>query len=160
MNIYRIRSKTVSRIAAVQVIYQYSQKKQTESIDSLLKKTIAFYRSGNLESHFEVDDNILIKAKVNVDYLGRLIDSMLTNLTLIDDLISKNLNTGRQISDMSLLLVAILRSSVCELTFFPETPKKVVINEFTDIAGDMLTDNETGFVNSILDNIAKETQVI
>ncbi|MGI4775898.1 MAG: transcription antitermination factor NusB [Janthinobacterium lividum] len=157
MSIYRIRNKTISRIAAIQVIYQHSQKSQAEEISSLLKKIVSFYHSKNLESHFEIKADISIRAKLSMGYLDKLINITVNNLILIDDLISRNLATGWQIKDMSLLLLSILRVSICELKFFPETPKKVIINEFTDIASDMLADSETGFVNSILDNIAKET---
>ena len=44
------------------------------------------------------------------------------------------------------------------MLFFPQTPKNVVIDQFTNISSNLLEEHNIGFVNSILDNIRKEMQ--
>ncbi|CAN0605693.1 unnamed protein product, partial [Ectocarpus sp. 12 AP-2014] len=72
----------------------------------------------------------------------------------IDQIIEKHLTNEWNIQNLPKLLFATLRVAVCELKYFPETPSKVIINEYTDIASDMLDSGEIGFVNSLLDKYA------
>ena len=52
-------------------------------------------------------------------------------------------------------LRAILRAAVYELLFTPDTPFKVVINEYINIAQSFYSEKEPEFLNAILDKVAK-----
>jgi transcription termination factor NusB len=71
----------------------------------------------------------------------------------LDSLIASNLASGYSTTNLHLTLFAILRVGACELCYFGHTPFKVTISEFSDIAGNMLMNNEVGFVNSLLQKI-------
>jgi N utilization substance protein B len=49
----------------------------------------------------------------------------------------------------------ILRLSTYELSYLPDTPAKVVINEAIEIAREFSTEESARFVNGILDKISK-----
>ncbi|MGL4226903.1 MAG: transcription antitermination factor NusB, partial [Rickettsia sp.] len=85
-----------------------------------------------------------------------LVKSVFENINKLDELIDNHLTNDKDPAHMPILLRALLRVSVCELLFCPTTPAKVVINEYTDIANDMLNEHEIGFVNSVLDKIAQK----
>ena len=156
MSSKKISNKTISRIAAIQILYQYDQKNQDYSIDELLQNTISLYENGDLTDDFGKDQDSKIKIKPSVSFLILLIKTATEHLQVITEEIANRLNEEWEIEKLPPLLLALLRVSICELRFFPETPRKVAINEYTDIASDMLSDNEVGFVNSVLDTIAKE----
>lgn len=156
MSSKKISNKTISRIAAIQTLYQYEQKNQDYSIDEHLQKIISMYESGDLTSDFGLSKDNKIKIKPSVSFLILLVKTTTEHLEVITQSIITHLSEEWEIEKLPPLLLALLRVSICELKFFPETPRKVVINEFTDIASDMLSDNEVGFVNSVLDTIAKE----
>lgn len=154
----KINNKTVSRIAAVQVIYQYEYRHlkpedPDHEVESLIKNILDFYLDPEINYDLEIKSVRQIKIKPSILYFTNLVKTTITNLKQIDETIKNRLTDEWKIEDLPKLLLALLRVAISELSFFPETPKKVVINEFTNIAGDMLTDNEVGFVNSLLDSL-------
>ena len=74
----------------------------------------------------------------------------------MEKIIEKYLASEWSLENLPRLLFATLRVAVCELKYFPETPSKVIINEYTDISSDMIDSGEVGFVNSVLDKYASD----
>lgn len=155
MSTSKIRNKTISRIAAIQVLYQYDQNNRDQSIELLIQSIINFYQNKDINSDLGLDEDKSLKIKPSVSHLDNLVQSTIDNLTIIDQIISDHLIDKWDTKNNSPLLLALLRVSTCEIKFFPDVPTKVIINEFTDIASEMLSESEIGFVNSILDNISK-----
>ncbi|WP_341751851.1 MULTISPECIES: transcription antitermination factor NusB [unclassified Candidatus Tisiphia] len=149
----KISTKTIARIAAVQAIYQYKPESPDQNIDRIMQQIVQFYQDERVAN----DLNKPIKVKLSISYFELLVKSVVLNLSQIDKMISRHLTSEWQITSLPVLLLALLRVAICELQFFPNVPSKVVINEFTDITSDMLNENEVGFVNSVLDRIAKKT---
>ncbi|WP_342267846.1 transcription antitermination factor NusB [Candidatus Tisiphia endosymbiont of Empis tessellata] len=149
----KISTKTIARIAAVQAIYQYKPESPDQNIDIVIQQMIQFYQSERVANNL----NKPIKVKLSISYFELLVKSVVLNLSQIDKMISRHLTSEWQITSLPVLLLALLRVAICELQFFPNVPSKVVINEFTDITSDMLNENEVGFVNSVLDRIAKKS---
>ena len=141
-----IKPKRISRIAAVQSLYCYyaTNTDIKEVIDGIKDFYIAECK--NKESE-------LFELKINKDYFSNITLTAVENIDNIDELIEQNLASGWTMAKLHLTLLSILRAGVTELCYFPQTPFKVVINEFSDIAADMLAPEEIGFVNSLLQKI-------
>ena len=152
----QINTKSISRIAAVQTIYQFENDKNTSDIDTLLLRIRDFYKDKDLRSDYELDKLSKLKLRPSYNYLNELVKFTHENLEEIDKIIEIHLTNEWNIQNLPKLLFATLRVAVCELKYFPETPSKVIINEYTDIASDMLDSGEVGFVNSVLDKYASE----
>jgi transcription antitermination protein NusB len=150
----QINTKSIARIAAIQALYQFENAQDKPSIDSVLIRIIDFYKDKNLKNDYELDESSSLKVKPSYNYLKELVHLAAENITEIDLEIKEHLIQGWQMQDLPVLLLALLRVAFTEIKYFPETPKKVIINEYTDIASDMLDENEIGFVNSLLDNYA------
>lgn len=151
-----ISNKTIARIAAIQILYQYGLSSKEQNPEELVQKMIDFYNDQETKEELEIktiDRNK--KIKPSKTHLTQLVKLTTTNLIDIDKIIVLHLVSEEKINAIPRLVLAMLRVSICELKFFPETPYKVVINEFTDIASEMITENEVGFINSLLDNVAK-----
>jgi N utilization substance protein B len=147
----KINTKSIARIAAVQALYQYQNSIGETDIQTVLLKVNQFYKDPNLKNDYDLQDSA-IKLRPSYKHLEELVNFTYPNLEEIDTIIKDHLSKDWKISDLSLLLHAILRVAICEIKYFPETPLKVVINEYTDIASDMLSENEIGFVNSLLNS--------
>jgi N utilization substance protein B len=156
MTSVKINTKTIARIAAVQAIYQYKPESPDQNIEQIIQQIIKFYQDERAANNL----NKSIKVKLSISYFELLVKSVVVNLSQIDKMISRHLTAEWQITSLPVLLLALLRVAICELQFLPNVPSKVVINEFTDITSDMLSENEVGFVNSVLDRIAKKSSEI
>ncbi|MCP5369115.1 MAG: N utilization substance protein B [Rickettsiaceae bacterium] len=143
-----LNSKTIARIAAIQTIYQYNNNPNSD-INSLLMRIIEFYKDDDITEDLEIGKEFKMRPSYN--YLKELVKYSYDNLELINKAIIALLDDKQSFTMMPKLLLSILQIAICEINFFPEIPKKVVVNEYTDIANDMLNQNEIGFVNSILD---------
>lgn len=152
MKSHKINKKKVARIAAIQLMYQHEQYADDKNVDILIDKMIEFYNGSQIANDLELANTLPIK--LHIKHFTALVFNTINHLLEIDDLIAKHLDKT-SIDQVTILLLAILRVAICEMQYIKETPNIVVINEFTNIANDMIADNEIGFVNSILDNISK-----
>jgi N utilization substance protein B len=152
----QINTKSISRIAAVQTIYQLENDKNTSDIHTLLLRIRGFYKDKDLKSDYELDKLSKLKLRPSYNYLNELVKFTHENLEEIDKIIGIHIANEWSIQNLPKLLFTTLRVAVSELKYFPETPSKVIINEYTDIASDMLDISEVGFVNSVLDKYASE----
>jgi N utilization substance protein B len=151
----KINKKSIARIAAVQAIYQ-NILQNNEDMDDIMQNVFSFYQ--NDSSITNLPDNL--KISLSISHFKMLVKSVFENINKLDEIIDNHLTNDKDPAHMLILLRALLRVSICELLFCPTTPAKVVINEYTDIANDMLNEHEIGFVNSVLDTIAQENNKI
>ncbi len=156
----KINTKSLSRIAAIQALYQYQiyQYKNEQDIERLIRNMILFYQNNQSGEDLTINPNNLTHVKLSISHFNSLVKLAINHIEQIDKLISGYLSANWQMKDLSPVLLATLRVGIAELMFFPKTPPKVIINEFTTISNEMLSENETHFVNSILDKIVKEQQ--
>ncbi len=151
----QISTKSIARIAAIQTLYKFASSQGKTDINSALFRIKEFYKDVAFKSDHDIDQKSTLKLKPSYSYLEELVKYTYNNLLEIDKEISRFLTKSWTITNLPMLLLSVLRVGICELAYFPETPKKVIINEYTDIANDMLDENEIGFVNSILHNYAQ-----
>lgn len=153
----QLNTKSISRIAAIQALYDYDSS-TTKDLKGSLLRIIEFYKDKAVKKDYDLPQTTEYKIRPSYNYLNELVNTAEEHLNQIDAVISDHLTSEWNLEKLSVLLRSLLRVAICEITYFPETPTKVVISEYTDIAGDMLDENEIGFVNSILENVAKKTR--
>jgi N utilization substance protein B len=76
----------------------------------------------------------------------------------IDGLISQRLAEGWTLERLDRPMRAILRAGAYELIARPDVPVASVITEYVDVAHAFYDKRESGFVNGLLDAIAKEAR--
>lgn len=155
MSSNKINKKSIARIAVVQAIYQ-NILQNNDDMDDIMQNVLSFYQNNN--SITDLPENL--KISLSISHFKMLVKLVFENINKLDEIIDNHLTNDKDPAHMPILLRALLRVSICELLFCPTTPAKVVINEYTDIANDMLNEHEIGFVNSILDKIAQENNKI
>ncbi len=152
----KINTKTIARIAAVQALYQYQSNHQEQSAEELITSIANYYKDNELNDDLEITSESRTKVKLNISHFTKIVTFAIKDQESIDQIIESHLSEGWKWENLHTTLIALLRASICELRYFPEIPYKVIINEFTNIASDMLKDNEVAFVNSLLDKVSKE----
>ncbi len=88
-------------------------------------------------------------------FANKLFSAIQENTPSLLDTISR-LAIGYKLDRLYLADKCALLIGIAELTFFPETPIPVVINETVNLAAKYSTDNSTNFVNGILAEFIRE----
>jgi N utilization substance protein B len=141
----RSLSRSAARLAAVQALYQQDMEGTPtarlihEFHDHRLGATIEGATYAEAEESFF--DDIVSGASERRDE--------------IDALIAGRLAEGWTIDRLDKPMKAILRAGAYELIARPDVPKASVISEYLDVAEAFYDKREKGFVNGLLDAIAK-----
>jgi len=147
--------KTTSRLVALQILYSedfFDDGQQSLLIDDYIEK----YKMGEIYSDFiQSEDTIIEPDEV---FLRELLQMTKQNLSVIDENIIKFLKSGWTLEKIDPIVKTILRLAVCEMLFFGDIPIKVILDQYVSLARDFYISDEIGFVNAILDAIAKKVR--
>jgi N utilization substance protein B len=86
-------------------------------------------------------------------YARDIVDGVVENLNEIDEAIATN-SRGWTLERMPAVDRAILRCAAWEILFNPEIPAGVAMSEAVTLAGELSTEESSGFVNGLLSTIA------
>lgn len=86
-------------------------------------------------------------------YARDIVDGVVENLGEIDEAIATN-SRGWTLERMPAVDRAILRCAAWEILFNPEIPAGVATSEAVTLAGELSTEESSGFVNGLLSTIA------
>lgn len=144
------RKRSMTRLMAVQIFYQFEFYAQKNSLDEIKNNTIEEYRFD------DNDDAASYRDKIDLVLLDNLINGLAVDAAAIDAEISVFLQSGWTIEKISRLMLQILRFATLELKLAKDVPFKVIIDEYVEISSHFFEDSRTSFVNSILENLAKK----
>ena len=144
-----LNKKTISRLAVIQSLYQFELNEQKQTIEELNTSIRNFYTD-----YQNIDDDNSIK--LSVHYFNELLQFSIEKVKEVDEIIYSYLSSDGELNKISIIVRSILRVGVAELKYFPETPRKVILNEYSDIASELAREQDIGFINSILDKYSKE----
>ena len=88
-------------------------------------------------------------------FIKDVVSGTLERTDLIEETINSNLSSDINLVKTDKLLKIILFASVYELMFKHNTPTKVIINEYLLASEHFLEKIQIGYLNAILDKIAK-----
>jgi N utilization substance protein B len=141
----RSRSRSAARLAAVQALYQM------EMEGTPLAKLLHEFHEHRLGATIE-DETY---ADAEQDFFDDIVSDADARRAEIDALIAARLAKGWSLERLDRPMRAILRAGAYELVARPDVPAGTVINEYVDVAHAFFDKRETGFVNGLLDAIAK-----
>ena len=140
--------KSAARLYAVQALFQMEASGQT--VDQI-RVEFETHRFGE-----ELDGDAM--AEGNVDLFRQLLDKAVNFQGRIDQMTDRALVAKWPIARIDPTLRALFRAAGAEFTE-SDTPPKVVINEFVDVAKAFFPDGkEPKFVNAVLDHMAREAK--
>lgn len=144
----RSRSRSAARLAAVQALYQ--QEMEGTPIARLLKE-FHDHRIGAT-----IEDEQYHEAEI--DFFDDIVTGVDSRRSDIDGAITAKLATGWSLDRLDRPMRAILRAGTYELVARADVPVGSVISEYVDVAHAFYDKRESGFVNGLLDAIAKEVR--
>jgi transcription antitermination protein NusB len=144
----RSRSRSAARLAAVQALYQ--QEMEGTPLARLLKE-FHDHRIGAT-----IEDEQYHEAEI--DFFDDIVTGVEVRRSDIDEAIAGKLATGWSLERLDRPMRAILRAGTYELIARPDVPVGSVISEYLDVAHAFYDKRESGFVNGLLDAIAKEVR--
>lgn len=144
----RSRSRSAARLAAVQALYQ--QEMEDTPVPRLLKE----FHDHRLGATIE-DAQYHVAEREFFDDIVTGVDARRDD---IDSAITGKLASGWSLKRLDRAMRAILRAGTYELIARPDVTVASVISEYVDVAHAFYDKRESGFVNGLLDSIAKEVR--
>ena len=144
----RSRSRSAARLAAVQALYQ--QEMEATPVPRLLHE-FHQHRLGATIDGVEY-------AEAEVDFFDDLVKGADARHAELDALIAGRLAEGWSLARLDKPMKALLRAGAYELATRVDVPTASVISEYVDVAKAFYDARESGFVNGLLDAIAKEVR--
>ena len=148
MSPIRSRSRSAARLAAVQALYQH------EMEGTPLPRLLHEFHEHRLGATIEDEQY----HEAERDFFDDLVTGAEAQRSDIDGLISGRLAEGWTLERLDRPMRAILRAGAYELIARPDVPVASVISEYVDVAHAFYDKRESGFVNGLLDAIAKEAR--
>jgi N utilization substance protein B len=144
----RSRSRSAARLAAVQALYQ--QEMEGTPTARLLKEFHDHRLGATIEdAQYHAAER---------DFFDDIVTGTHARRAEIDGLISQRLAEGWTLERLDRPMRALLRAGAYELIARPDVPVASVITEYVDVAHAFFDKRESGFVNGLLDAIAKEAR--
>jgi N utilization substance protein B len=141
----RSKSRSAARLAAVQALYQM------EMEGTPLARLLHEFHQHRLGATIG-DDTY---ADAEIDFFDDVVTGADARGEEIDALIAGRLAEGWSLARLDKPMKAILRAGTYELLARPDVPTATVISEYIDVAHAFFDKRETGFVNGLLDALAK-----
>ena len=142
------RARTVSRLAAVQALYQM------ELAGAGVETVISEFSNFRFDADIEGEP----LAEADEAYFADIVRGVVENQREIDAAVTKRLASNWRLERIDATLRALLRSGAWELLKQPDTPREVVIDEYVELAKAFFDDAEARFVNAALDGVAKDAR--
>ena len=143
-----VRRRSAARLAAIQIVYQ-----------SLITSCSSFDFAPEFLTHYAPEILTSFKVKtLDESHLTALYSAIETGAAVLDELISAALVDGWSLDRLSRIELAILRCGVAELSEMQNIPARAVVSDYaalTDSCG-----GEVGFVNAVLDRLAREARAV
>ncbi len=141
----RSKPRSAARLAAVQALYQLEM--EGTPMAQLLHEFHEHRLGATIED--------VTYANAEVDFFNDVVKGVDARRDEIDANISAKLSEGWSIDRLDRPMRQIIRAGTYELLARKDLPAGVIINEYVDVADAFYAKREKGFVNGVLDAIAK-----
>jgi N utilization substance protein B len=142
----RANRRGAARLAAVQALYQM------DIAATPLNEALAQFETHWIGREVEGDEYLPAEAAHFRDIVCGVVDDQ----RRLDPMIDQALSKGWPLKRIEALLRAILRAGVYELDRKRDVPARVVVTEYVDVAHAFVDREETGMVNAVLDQLARQ----
>lgn len=135
-----------ARLAAVQALYQM------DVAGTGINDIFAEFESHWLGREVEGTEYLPAEAAFFRDVVGGVVREQ----RRLDPLIDAALTRGWPLKRVETVLRAVLRAGAYELHHRRDVPARVVVTEYVDVANAFVDRDETGMVNAVLDQLARQ----
>jgi N utilization substance protein B len=140
------RPRTLSRMAAVQALYQ---SEQSETAPETVIDQFVRHRFGGTAA---IEEGHV--TQVEVPLFARIVRTACTEQDTLDAMLVAALPETWPMARLDPVLRAVMRAGAAELWMADGPPAKVVINEYLDVAHGFFSGDEPRMANGVLDRLA------
>lgn len=141
-------ARSAARLAAVQALYQ------REMNGAALPQLLTEFHRHRLGATIEGADYV----DADRDFFDDVVAGAGAREAEIDGQIAGALATGWSLERLDRPTRALLRAGVYELIARPDVPAAAVVDEYVDVAHAFFEAREAGFVNALLDTVARRVR--
>ena len=135
-----------ARLAAVQALYQM------DLAGTGLNEILAEFESHWLGNEVEGDTYLPAEAA----FFRDVVSGVLREQRVLDPMIDEALQKSWPLKRIETVLRAVLRAGAYELDRKRDVPARVVVSEYVDVAHAFVERDETGMINAVLDQLARQ----
>ena len=146
----RRRTRTASRVAAVQALFQSEQ--SPENPETVIDQFVR-HRLGELPGTGGFENGRVPDA--DVPLFARVVRAAVRQQDTVDRMLTEALPADWPLARLDPVLRALLRAGGAELAMEGGAPATVVINEYLAVARGFFTGAEPGLANAVLDRLAR-----
>lgn len=147
-DVRKANKRGAARLAAVQALYQM------DVAATGLNEIFAEF-----ESHWigqEVEGTQYLPAEAA--FFREIVSGVVREQLVLDPRIDAALTKGWPLKRIEALMRAVLRAGAYELAHRKDIPPKVIVSEYVDVAGAFVDRDETGMINAVLDDLARQAR--
>jgi N utilization substance protein B len=138
--------RSAARLAAVQALYQM------DIAGTGLNEILAEFQTHWLGREVEGAQYLPAQAA----FFRDVVEGVVRDQRKLDPLIDRALSEGWPLKRVEALLRAVLRAGAYELDHRTDVPARTVVSEYVDVAQAFLDKDETGLINAVLDQLARQ----
>jgi N utilization substance protein B len=142
----RANRRGAARLAAVQALYQMDL--AGTPLNEILGQFEAFWIGREIEG----DEYLPAEAA----FFRDVVKGVVSEQRRLDPMIDAALERGWPLKRIETVLRAILRAGAYELDCKRDVPARVVVSEYVDVAHAFVDGDETGMINAVLDQLARQ----
>lgn len=145
----RARPRTLSRVAAVQALFQSEQSGQ--SAETVIDQFVR-HRFGDIPGRGGLEEGYTTEAQVPL--FARIVRTAALQQDTLDAMLADALPENWPLPRIDPVLRALMRAGAAELWMADGPPARVVINEYLDVAHGFFSGDEARLANGVLDKVA------
>jgi len=140
--------RSAARLAAVQALYQM------DMVQTDLADVFEEFDEGRLGG----DEEVAALGEADAAFFRDLLNGIVRHQRELDVEIDGRLASGWRLDRLDGISRALLRAGAFELTHRTDVPARVTISEYVAIANAFFDTDEPGFINGVLDRLARDTR--
>jgi transcription antitermination protein NusB len=142
----KANKRGAARLAAVQALYQMDL--AGTGLNEIFAEFESHWLGGEVEgAQYRPAESAFFRD---------IVSGVVREQSRLDPQIDAALARGWPLKRIEALLRAVLRAGAYELGFRRDVPARVVMSEYVDVASSFVEEEETGMVNAVLDQLARQ----
>jgi transcription antitermination protein NusB len=144
----KANKRGAARLAAVQALYQMDV--AGTGVNEILTQFENHWLGGEIEG--------VQYLPAEKAFFRDIVSGVVRQQGELDPLIDEALQRSWPLKRIDVVLRAVLRAGAYELIHRRDVPSRVVVSEYSDIAAAFVERDETGMVNAVLDQLARQSR--
>ena len=106
--------------------------------------------------YFNEDEKLTFPKHRFKKFIKDVVNGTIERNEIIQDEMSIHLNKDLDLKKLDKVFQVIIKSAIFEFLYKPKTPSKIIINEYLKASNFFIQENQTKYLNALLDKISKK----